>query len=173
MSEDQTELNKIFDKAMALCDAEHFDEAAAIFKDLSEKGYAEAQLELGKCYEYGLGVETDRDKAIEWLAKAAEQGLELARRWHALCVNQKAEREALDPKELIRAYSYQFDYLSDGSKAEKEICDTLNLICKGKTNTAELARKCYMLDVYVIREEENNYDLFEKIHEICQKYGGY
>jgi len=173
MSADQTELDKKFDEAMVLNEADRFDEAAAIFKDLAEKGHAQAQLELGKCYDYGLGAVMDRDKAIEWFAKAAEQGLEQARRWHAHCVNEKMERESEDPKELIKAYSYQFDIVSDGIEAEKEICEKLNLICKGKTNTHELARRCYMLDIYLIREKESDYDLFEKIHDIAEKHGGH
>jgi len=173
MNEDQTESDKKFDDAMAQFDEDRFDEAVAIFKDLAEKGHAQAQLQLGQCYDYGFGVEMDLDKAIEWLAKAAKQGLLLAQRWHALCVNKKIEQESLDPKELIMAYSYIFDDLSNGIKAEKEISEKLKLTCKGKENTAELARKCYALNIYVIREEESNYELFEKIHDICIKYKGH
>jgi len=173
MSENQTESDKKFDDAMALFDENRFDEAVTIFKDLAENGHAQAQLQLGQCYDYGFGVEMDLDKAIEWLVKSAEQGLVLAQRWHALCVNKKIEQESLDPKELIMAYSYVFDDISCGINAEKEISEKLKLTCKGKKNTAELARKCYILEIYVTREEENNYELFEKIHDICIKYKGH
>lgn len=35
-------------------------------------GHVEAQLEVGKAYEYGCGVEMDEEKAFEWYKKAAE-----------------------------------------------------------------------------------------------------
>ncbi len=40
----------------------------------AEKGNAEAQKNLGKCYYAGDGVEQSYEKAVEWYTKAAEQG---------------------------------------------------------------------------------------------------
>ena len=36
--------------------------------------YADAQYELGTCYEFGKGVEQSYEQAIRWYRKAAEQG---------------------------------------------------------------------------------------------------
>jgi len=44
-----------------------------IILPLTEKGRAEAQFYLGTMYENGMGVSLDREKAIEWYQKAAEQ----------------------------------------------------------------------------------------------------
>src|SRR5437660_956777 len=40
----------------------------------AEQGYANAQYNLGWCYDNGTGVEKDEQKAVEWYQKAAEQG---------------------------------------------------------------------------------------------------
>ena len=40
----------------------------------AEQGDADAQCNLGVCYEHGSGVEKDLAKAVEWYNKAAEQG---------------------------------------------------------------------------------------------------
>lgn len=45
----------------------------------ASRGYAPAQSKVGDCYRDGIGVETDRQKALEWYRKAAEQGSEAAR----------------------------------------------------------------------------------------------
>ena len=39
----------------------------------AEKGDAEAQFQLGQCYEKGKGVELDARKAYDWYRKSAEQ----------------------------------------------------------------------------------------------------
>ena len=40
----------------------------------AEQGHAQAQVNLGWCYESGTEVEKDEQKAVEWYQKAAEQG---------------------------------------------------------------------------------------------------
>jgi uncharacterized protein len=40
----------------------------------AEQGDAEAQYELGRCYDCGYGVKEDKEKAVLWWTKAAEQG---------------------------------------------------------------------------------------------------
>ena len=44
----------------------------------AEQGHAEAQYNLGICYENGKGVEQDYEKAEEWYREAAAQGHEKA-----------------------------------------------------------------------------------------------
>jgi hypothetical protein len=39
----------------------------------AKSGDANAQVKLGKCYEYGLGVEEDSETAVAWYKKAAEK----------------------------------------------------------------------------------------------------
>ena len=41
---------------------------------LAEQGDASAQFNLGYCYDKGLGVEQNYEKAVEWYTKSAEQG---------------------------------------------------------------------------------------------------
>ena len=40
----------------------------------AEQGWAQAQYNLGCCYENGEGVTKDIAKAVEWYRKAAESG---------------------------------------------------------------------------------------------------
>ena len=48
-------------------------------KELAEQGVEEAQNNLARCYQKGLGVEKDLVKALEWANKAAENGDEKAK----------------------------------------------------------------------------------------------
>ena len=49
-------------------------EAAKWFRDLAEMGSAQAQYNLGVCYENGEGVEKDSAEAMKWYRIASEQG---------------------------------------------------------------------------------------------------
>lgn len=51
-----------------------FVKAAEYYRKAAEKGYMEAQYELGRCYEIGLGLPSARHRASEWYVKAAERG---------------------------------------------------------------------------------------------------
>ena len=63
----------------------------------AESGDAGAQTELGRRYEYGLGVPEDHLAAAKWFRKAAEQGNAKAQRWippaayrdQGVCQNQR------------------------------------------------------------------------------------
>ena len=70
--------NKYYSTAMS-----KMTDQSAIVKMLTraaEKGHAEAQFELGKCYHYGKGIKQDYKSAIKWYKEAAEQGNEEARK---------------------------------------------------------------------------------------------
>ena len=54
-------------------------EAAECFRKAAEQGHAEAQFNLGICYEDGDGVEWSYTEAIKWYSKAADQGHEEAK----------------------------------------------------------------------------------------------
>ena len=45
-----------------------------MYKSAAEQECPEAQYKLGRCYFFGVGVERDENKAVEWYFKAAEQG---------------------------------------------------------------------------------------------------
>lgn len=61
-------------------------EAFRMLRDAAEKGDAFAQLYLGFCYSYGIGIvnkidkENVDEKAIKWLRRAAKQGYRKAHR---------------------------------------------------------------------------------------------
>lgn len=48
--------------------------AAKLYEQSAEAGYVLAQFAIGECYEKGKGVKKNKEKAMEWYARAAEQG---------------------------------------------------------------------------------------------------
>jgi len=54
-------------------------EAVRWYTKAAELGQREAMTGLGRCYEYGTGVDKDIDKAVEWYRKAAKLGQEMAK----------------------------------------------------------------------------------------------
>ncbi len=59
--------------AKAMYDRGEYDKAFPIFRDAAEGGYAEAQIQIGRCYEYGNGIAQNEATAVEWYRKAVEQ----------------------------------------------------------------------------------------------------
>ena len=49
-------------------------EAVRWYRKAAEQGIAQAQYNLGVCYEFGKGVSKDQAEAVRWYRKAAEQG---------------------------------------------------------------------------------------------------
>ena len=45
-----------------------YGEAVKWYTKAAEQGYADAQNQLGYCYEFGEGVDTNHKKAVEWLS---------------------------------------------------------------------------------------------------------
>ena len=52
-----------------------FAQKASDYLQAANQGYANAQYNLGGCYEYGYGVQQNYYKAVEWYTKAANQGM--------------------------------------------------------------------------------------------------
>ena len=48
-------------------------ETVALYRKGAEQGFGSAQYHLGRCYQYGAGVERDLVEAAAWYQKAAEQ----------------------------------------------------------------------------------------------------
>ena len=44
------------------------------YRKSAEQGFPLAQIKMGGCYQYGIGVVKDESKALEWYHKAADQG---------------------------------------------------------------------------------------------------
>lgn len=59
--------------------AEKYKDAVSWLEKAAKQGVAAAQVDLGKCYEYGNGVMRSKLTAKKWYKKAAEQGNALAK----------------------------------------------------------------------------------------------
>lgn len=66
-----SELNE---QAKKFIETQEFAKAVPVLKQAAELGNAESQYNLGYCYQAGIGVEPNSEKAIEWYSKSAEQG---------------------------------------------------------------------------------------------------
>lgn len=51
-----------------------YESALILYRSLAEQGNAAAQYSLGVMYDKGQGVKRDRNEAMRWLQRAAEQG---------------------------------------------------------------------------------------------------
>ena len=69
-----------FDEGTAAYERGDYNVAYKEFKTLAEKGFAEAQNNLGSMYADGLGVKKDLAEAVKWYRKAAEQGNAVAQK---------------------------------------------------------------------------------------------
>lgn len=58
----------------AALNGKRYDEALKCLEPLAQKGNAEAQDDIGRIYEAGLGVPQDFKQAAGWYRKAADQG---------------------------------------------------------------------------------------------------
>ena len=65
--------DQLTSKGWEYFDKTDYSSAAQYFYKAAKIGHAEAQLELGLLYRYGLGVEENDTEAIKWIRKAAEQ----------------------------------------------------------------------------------------------------
>jgi|GEM_PF-2066705 hypothetical protein len=86
----------------------------------AKANYAMAQANLGYCYETGLGVEQDLNKAIEWYRSAAELGnrfgqLNYANMLLAEALNLENETKMLEAKDWYMKAYYQDETLIDAA----------------------------------------------------------
>lgn len=110
--------------------------AVTHFREAAEKGYAKAQYKLGRCYQYGHGVQVDLLEAIRLYREAAEQGNAEAQNELGLCYRkgigvQIDYIEALKwfKKSAIQGYTYAYTNLGvcykDGLGVTKDIDEAL------------------------------------------------
>ena len=68
----QAKIEKWFDQGLEFHEQGNYTEAVKWYRKAAEQGMAEAQYNLGVCYEYGEGVTKDADEAVTWYKKAAD-----------------------------------------------------------------------------------------------------
>jgi TPR repeat protein len=79
---EQSNCHYEFEKALVLLEAKQYLELVQYALPYATAGDADAQVQMGFLYSFGLGVVSDVDEAERWLMKAAEQGHPLA--WNNL-----------------------------------------------------------------------------------------
>ena len=84
-------------------DAGEYDRAVPLLKVAAEQGDADAQCNLGYCYEKGLGLKEDKAEAVKWYRKAAEQGFAAAQNNLGVCYR-KGEGVEQDYAEAVKWY---------------------------------------------------------------------
>jgi LmbE family N-acetylglucosaminyl deacetylase len=65
---------QFFSKGKDLFDDKHYTEAFSWFGKGAEQGDSKSQNNLGIMYEFGYGVQKDKQEAVKWYTKAASQG---------------------------------------------------------------------------------------------------
>jgi hypothetical protein len=94
---------ELYEKGETCWENEDYEAAVKWYLKSAEQGYAEAQHDLGYCYQEGVGISHDSKEAVKWYRKAAEQGFVEAQFELALCyVN--GDGVPKDDAESIRWY---------------------------------------------------------------------
>ncbi|MCC8064114.1 MAG: sel1 repeat family protein, partial [Clostridiales bacterium] len=70
----ENEAQNAYDEAMERYHAKDYDGAFTLFEKAARLGDADAQCNLGVCYNNGIGVTEDKAKAADWWGQAARQG---------------------------------------------------------------------------------------------------
>ena len=65
---------ELFNQGVEYYQSYEYEKAVAYFRKAAEQGLAEAQNNLGLCYDNGEGVTQNDKEAAKWYRKAAEQG---------------------------------------------------------------------------------------------------
>lgn len=110
-------LNKIiasesYEKGMEKYNEKEYEEAFKLFMIAAEKGYVEAQYEIGEAYYYGYGVEENKEEAVKWYKLAADNGSGYAKKkLDALNIRIASESyekgmEKYDKKEYEEAFKF-------------------------------------------------------------------
>ena len=128
-----------------------FDSAAKHFALAAKQGNAEAQYNLGVCYEYGEGVENDMKEAVKWYRKAAEQGFTDALNNLGACYangngveNDMKEavkwfRKAAEQNDAVAQFNLGVSY-EKGDGVEKDMNEALNWYRKAAEQGEENAK---------------------------------
>ena len=90
-------------------------EFAGLHRSAAEKGHARAQMQLGRAYLLGEGVEKDYEKAMDWTRRASDQGSPQAQNILGYMYANGVGVEE-DPREAIRWYRKAADQGYDVSQ---------------------------------------------------------
>jgi len=66
------EVEKISIKAKRLYEQGLFKESFSLYRQLAESNYPDSQIFTGWCYQEGIGVQKNEDKAYKWYLRAAD-----------------------------------------------------------------------------------------------------
>ena len=65
---------KLVEKTQRVCPNCNIEVESKFCRMAAEQGHAEAQYQMGFFYDCGIGIRSDKDEALKWYSKAAEQG---------------------------------------------------------------------------------------------------
>ena len=69
-----TSTEELVGEADVLYKQKKYSEAVPLLQEAAERGDAQAQLLLAKCYDFSQGVPHDMAQAVRWYTAAAQQG---------------------------------------------------------------------------------------------------
>lgn len=64
----------LYRQAAVHYEKKEYGEAFLLYQKAAEQGHAESQNNLGRCYDFGLGVQMNKAESVKWYRKSAEQG---------------------------------------------------------------------------------------------------
>lgn len=85
-----------YDEAVNAYNNGDYKAAATELQQLAKEGNDKAQVMLGVMHKSGVGMPQDREKALEWFKKAAEQGNTAARTHINVMFNEDLDRKAAE-----------------------------------------------------------------------------
>jgi len=84
------ELDEMYSRAMEALGLHHFNEAIALLDEAAHQGSIAAILRIAGIYYFGIGIEPDTDKAIEYLLLAGNNALALGNLGHIYYLGMEA-----------------------------------------------------------------------------------
>lgn len=127
-------VNLLIGSMVTLSTAEMFNEDIEKVKTLADKGYPDAQVELGSRYEAGRGgVERDYSKSLKWYLKASEKGdprgqLAVGRSFLDGYGVEKSDKEAFKWIQKASVYDYALAEYFMGLMHEKGLGISKNIV---------------------------------------------
>lgn len=82
--------------------------AFALYRQAAEEGETGAQVQLGYCYERGIGTQADPQEAFKWYERAAQDGDEVGCNNLGYCYEQGLGVQA-DQEKAVRWYQAAVD----------------------------------------------------------------
>ncbi|MDR2869322.1 MAG: hypothetical protein LBV04_02625, partial [Deferribacteraceae bacterium] len=135
-----------------------YDAAAEEWQAPARAGYADAQCNLGLCYQHGHGVEQNEALAVRWFRKAVEQGHDMAQCNLGTCY-QHGQGVEKDEAEAVRWYHKAAEQnnsiaqcnlgicYQNGYGVEKDETEAVDWFCKAAEQDNALAQRklgdCY------------------------------